>query len=136
MNRQKAVLPVPDTIPESLPEDWQQQAPPAPLDPFAVPAAGRWQGNLETLATVLGNRARWVALRELGLHGRLPVAWLAMRAGVSAQVMSQHMSVLKKAGLVVPSVGRLYQLHASLMPARDVQHIDLGYAVIRLPPRR
>lgn len=59
----------------------------------------------------------------------------AMRAEVSSQVMSQHMMVLKKTGMVVPSQGLNYQLHPSLMPVPGAEGIGLGNAVIRLPAR-
>ena len=122
---------------EALPAGWEQQPPPPPpRDPALPPEPGRWQGHLEVLATLLGNRARLVVLRELAAHERLPVAWLAMRAGVSASVMSQHMSMLKKAGIVIRSLGRLYQLHPSLMPAPGSHYLDLGNVLLRLPPRR
>lgn len=121
---------------EALPANWQQQPPPPPPpDPTIPPAPGRWRGNLDLMATVLGNRVRWVVLRELAVHGRLPVAWLASRASVSPAIMSQQVRILREAGVVVPSLGRLYELHPSLVPAPGAHYLDLGYAQLRLPPR-
>ena len=126
----------PGALAEALPADWEQQPPPPPpRGPELPPVAGRWKGNLEVMATILGNRARWVALRELAVHGHLPVAWLASRAEVTPSVMSQQMAVLKKAGVVVPAMGRLYALHPSLVPAQGAHYLDLGHAQLRLPPR-
>ena len=46
------------------------------------------------------------------------------------------MTMLKKAGIVVPSLGRLYQLRPSLMPAPGASCLDLGHVLLRLPPQR
>lgn len=85
------------------------------------------------LSTVLGDRARWIILRELARHGQLPLSFLAARAGIKAPTASQHMQVLKKAGVVVKAMGRLYRLHPSLQPPPGAEFLDLGPALIRLP---
>ena len=87
---------------------------------------------LAKLARVLSDPTRWRILRELAKGEALPVQVLAGRAGSTPNLTSKHMSVLRKAGMVVVGYGRLYQLVPEMRPAPGAMHLDLGHCHLRL----
>jgi DNA-binding transcriptional ArsR family regulator len=84
------------------------------------------------LASILHDPVRWRILRELCPGESLPVIELAMRARTKATKVSKHMAVLRKAGLVTTSYGRLYKLAPALKPDLTAQRLDLGHCVLKL----
>ena len=101
--------------------------------PLKVPVEP-WRGNLKVLGTVLGDRTRLIMLRELGRHGTLPIIHFVNKAQVAPSSASQHMKVLREAGVVVKAPGKLNRLHPSLQPAPGAEFLDLGHVLVRLPP--
>ena len=49
-----------------------------------------------------------------------------------ADLISKHIAVLRKAGLVIQGRNRLYQLNANFVTDRETKSFDLGHCVLRL----
>jgi DNA-binding transcriptional ArsR family regulator len=62
----------------------------------------------------------------------LPVIEIAIRAGIKPTKASKHLAVLRKAGLVTSSYGRLYKMSPILKPDLVGQRLDLGHCVLKL----
>lgn len=56
--------------------------------------------NVATVLAALGDPTRRLLLEKLKAQGALPVGVLAQGTGVSRPAVSQHLAVLKSAGLV------------------------------------
>ena len=53
---------------------------------------------------------------------------------MSRPATSMHLAVLRKAGLIEQTIGRLYRLPARLRPAPGADCLDLGLCRLVLPP--
>lgn len=91
--------------------------------------------TLPNLARVLGDKARWIILRELARGEALPVKELARRTACTPAMTSKHMLALRKAGMVVVGYGRLYHLAPALRPAPGATTLDLGHCLLKITPR-
>ena len=92
--------------------------------------------SLTDIANLLGYRARWIALRELGKGPALPVNELARQMGLTPGAASKQMALMLELGVVKVGYGRLYSLAPAFRPAPGALEIDLGHCRVRLdrPP--
>ena len=88
------------------------------------------------LSLLLGNPARWIALRELCKEPGLPVNELGRRMGMSQNSASKQMTLMLKLGVVTTMYGRLYTLAPAYRPTSGKLEIDFGHCLVRLdrPP--
>lgn len=84
------------------------------------------------VASILHDPARWRILKVMSQGESLPVVEIGMRAGIKATKASKHLAVLRKAGLVTSSYGRLYKMSPTLKPDLVAQRLDLGHCVLKL----
>lgn len=88
---------------------------------------------LRKLAAALGAESRWQILATLADGRPLMVKEIAARLKYSPALVSKHMAVLKKAGLVEPGQAGMYQIPAHFVVAAATGHVDFGHCLIRLP---
>jgi len=91
--------------------------------------------KFEHLFVALAHTARWKILKELSRGEPLMAIELAKAAGCSAGMVSKHLAMLRKAGMVKQGRGRLYQLHDHHLPAAGQNTLDFGHCVLRLDVR-
>ncbi|MBL9154327.1 MAG: helix-turn-helix transcriptional regulator [Verrucomicrobiales bacterium] len=102
----------------------------------SFPVAGASEGRVPALpfgATVkaIGDPLRLRILRELGSGDRLMVTEIAGRLRVSANLVSKHLAVLRRVGLV-DIRQRLYGMPRHVIVDGDRQTLDLGFCVLKL----
>ncbi len=88
--------------------------------------------SLSDVATLLGNPARWIALRELSKSPGLPVNELGRRMGMTPNAASKHVTLMVELGVVTTLYGRMYGLAPAFRPTPGKQEIDFGHCVVRL----
>jgi DNA-binding transcriptional ArsR family regulator len=87
------------------------------------------------LIAAIGEPTRWAILSELSAGEPLMVKELAERLKRSSTVISKHMAVLRRAGVVVIGRGGLYQIPANFLASTEKRHVDFGHCLLRLPAR-
>lgn len=85
----------------------------------------------DALASALGEPLRWAILRELASGERLMVKEIAERTGRPPTLISKHLGVLRKLGLVAIQQ-RLYAMPQEWIADREARVLDLGYCLLRL----
>ena len=98
----------------------------------ASTSAGR--RDLKTISTILSIPVRWQILYIFAREELVSVTALAGKVGMSRPATSMHLRVLKDAGLIESTIGRLYRLAPALRPAPGVEYLDLGLCRLLLPP--
>jgi DNA-binding transcriptional ArsR family regulator len=88
---------------------------------------------LDALLAAIGAPLRWAILAELGSGEPRMVKEIAQQLRRSPTLISKHMAVLRRAGVVVCGRGGLYQIPAHFRAAPDKQHVDFGHCLLRLP---
>ncbi len=88
---------------------------------------------LDTLLAAIGAPVRWAILTELGSGEPRMVKEIAQKLRRSPTLVSKHMAVLRRAGVVVCGRGGLYQIPAHFVTAADKRHLDFGHCLLRLP---
>jgi len=88
--------------------------------------------DYEKLLNVISHSARWKILRALCAGEGMTVTQLADDLGLSVDMSSKHLKVLKDAGLVERKRNRLYALNAVYQPAPGEPLLDFGHCVLRL----
>jgi DNA-binding transcriptional ArsR family regulator len=84
------------------------------------------------MVSALGAPTRWRILAELGSGEPLMVKEIAERMKCSAALVSKHIAVLKKAGLVEVGRAGMYQIPAHFVVSPQEGHVDYGHCLIRL----
>lgn len=105
------------------------------MNPEPNPPAASQQPvvSVKDLSRALADPTRWRLLWELGQGEALPVMELARRVGRPASLISKHLGILRKAGLVVIGYyGRLYQYAPALRYVPGARTVDLGQCVMKL----
>lgn len=108
--------------------------PESPSPAHQPPSADLLPVSLEDLAQALAVPARWVFLRELARGEALPVAELARRTGITPNLASKHLMVLRELKLVEQVYARLYRLASTLRVDASAGLLDLGFCLLRLDP--
>jgi len=88
--------------------------------------------SVADVSSLLGNPARWIALRELCKEPALPVYELGKRMGITPAAASKHVALMLRIGVVTAVYGRLYALAPAFRPAPGTLEIDFGHCVVRL----
>ncbi|HUB86507.1 MAG TPA: metalloregulator ArsR/SmtB family transcription factor [Verrucomicrobiae bacterium] len=88
--------------------------------------------DYERLLNVISHSARWRILRALCTGEAMTVTQLADDLGISVDMSSKHLKVLKNAGLIERKRNRLYTLTAAYQLAPGEPLLDFGHCVLRL----
>jgi DNA-binding transcriptional ArsR family regulator len=88
--------------------------------------------SLETLLTVLGNTTRWNILRELADGTSLLVSELAERTGNDSSVISKHLTLMRKAGIIINPRIRLFEIAPQFLSNPAEKFLDFGYCLLRM----
>lgn len=88
--------------------------------------------SVAEVASLLGNPARWIALRELSKESALPVYELGRRMGITPAAASKHVAMMLRFGVVTAVYGRLYALAPAFRPVSGTLEIDFGHCLVRL----
>lgn len=88
--------------------------------------------NHEKLLTAISHSGRWRMLRALCTGEGMTVTQLAGDLGISVDMSSKHLKMLKDAGLVERKRNRLYILTAAYQPVPGEPLLDYGHCVLRL----
>lgn len=102
-----------------------------------IPAASQTVSStsmpaLAPLLAAIGDPVRWRILSELSAGEPLMVVEIAERIGRDAGLVSKHLAVLRKAGLVVSGRARLYQIPLQFLPSPGQRVVDYGHCLLRL----
>jgi len=95
------------------------------------PAAATPRLPLDAVVAAIASATRWSILRELSAGEQLAVIEIAERVGISPNLTSRHMAVLRKAGLAVVGRNRLYRIPQQYLPAPGQRLVDLGHCLLR-----
>jgi DNA-binding transcriptional ArsR family regulator len=88
--------------------------------------------DYEKLLNVISHSSRWRMLRALCAGEGMTVTQLADDLGISVDMSSKHLKVLKDAGLIERKRNRLYALVSTYQLAPGETMLDLGHCVLRL----
>ena len=84
------------------------------------------------MVAALGDPTRWAIMAELSSGEPRMVKEIAKIIGQSPGLVSQHLTVLRGAGLVVLN-RRLYQVPPACVADAGKRHLDYGHCLLRLP---
>ena len=85
------------------------------------------------LVAALGDQTRWAILSELSSGEPRMVKELAQKLERSPSLISKHLAMLQRAGMVVTGRGRLWQIPKEFLVAPDRRQVDFGHCLLRLP---
>ena len=88
--------------------------------------------TLEQACQLLGDRNRWILLRELSKGETLPVGEIVRRLSMPRHAIHRYLVLLGKLGIVTKAYGRLYVMAPAYRPAPGTATIDFGHFVARL----
>lgn len=84
------------------------------------------------LARALGSPIRWAILAQLSNGQADMVLGLARKLGLPAVTISQHIGVLRRAGLVTVGIGHLYTIAPGFLADAARGHLEFGCCLLRL----
>jgi DNA-binding transcriptional ArsR family regulator len=87
---------------------------------------------INAIAKALGSSTRWAILAELSDGQPAMVLGLAKKLKLPPSTVSQHIGVLRRAGLVVAGLGRLYTIAPPYLADAAQGHLDFGHCLLRL----
>lgn len=88
---------------------------------------------LRHLSKAIGAPLRWAILTELASGEPRMVKEIALKLKKSPTLVSKHLAVLRKAGVVEIGRAGVYQIPKYFVVAPDQRHIDFGHCLLRLP---
>lgn len=88
--------------------------------------------KLSKLASVLSDRRRWKILNLLSSGEAMMVKEIAQRLGDAPANVSNHMKMLRSAGMVQVGSGRLYRLSEPYRQDPATRQIQFGFCTIHL----
>ncbi len=106
-------------------------------EPASTPVATVAAPPLLPLAPFLaaiGDPLRWSILGELSAGDPLLVKEIAERLGRSPSLISKHLAVLRRGGVVVAGRGNFYQVPKAFPVDATARRIDFGHCELRFPP--
>jgi DNA-binding transcriptional ArsR family regulator len=89
---------------------------------------------IKHMAKALGSPIRWAILSELSNGQPGMVLALARKLDLPPVSVSQHMGVLRRAGIVTAGLGGLYTIAPQFMADAEKGHLDFGHCLLRLKP--
>jgi len=84
------------------------------------------------MAAALGDPTRWAILAELSAGEPRMVKEIAQKLGRSPSLISKHLAMLQRAGMVV-NERRCWRVPAQFIASADQRHMDFGHCLLRLP---
>ena len=87
---------------------------------------------MKAMAKALGSPTRWAILAELSNGQPSMVLGLAKKLGQRPSTVSQHIGVLRRAGVVTVGIGRLYTIAPQFLADAGQGHVDFGHCLLRL----
>ncbi len=87
---------------------------------------------LKSVLSAIGTPTRWRILSELSAGEPLMVSEIAQRTGQSADLVSKHLALLRKCGMVVRSRGVFHQIPGQYLPVPGRRVVDFGHCLLRL----
>lgn len=87
---------------------------------------------LAEMAAALGDPTRWAILAELSSGELRMVKEIAQKLGRSPSLISKHLAMLQRAGMVV-SERRCWRVPAQFIASAERREMDFGHCVLRLP---
>jgi DNA-binding transcriptional ArsR family regulator len=87
---------------------------------------------IKVVAKVLASPIRWAILASLSDGRPDMVLGLAKKLNLPAVTVSQHIGVLRRAGVVVVGLGRLYTIAPQFLADAGQGHLDFGHCLVRL----
>ena len=85
------------------------------------------------LSKAIGAPLRWAILTELASGEPRMVKEIALKLRKSPTLVSKHMAVLRRAGVVEIGRAGVYQIPKHFTIAPDKRHVDFGHCLLRLP---
>ena len=85
------------------------------------------------LSKAIGASLRWAILTELASGEPRMVKEIALKLRKSPTLVSKHMAVLRRAGVVEIGRAGVYQIPKHFAVAPDKRHVDFGHCLLRLP---
>lgn len=87
---------------------------------------------IKQMAKALGSPIRWAILAELSNGQPGMVLAIARKLNLRPVTVSQHMGVLRRAGIVVVGLGGLYTVAPQFLADAAQGHLDFGHCLLRL----
>jgi DNA-binding transcriptional ArsR family regulator len=105
------------------------------IPPDSTPETGSTPPLLPLKAVLhgAGDPTRWLILAELAAGEPLMVKEIAQHLRCSPSLISKHLAVLRKGGLVVTGRAGLYSIPAQYLVSKEKRHVDYGHCLLRLP---
>jgi DNA-binding transcriptional ArsR family regulator len=88
---------------------------------------------IDKLIAAVGAPVRWGILGELSAGESLMVKEIAGRLKCSPTLVSKHMAVLRKAGMVTVGRAGVYLIPPHFVINTAERHVDYGHCLLRLP---
>ena len=103
--------------------------------PPNTPATARLP--LATVLSAISNTQRWHILYILSKGEPMGPSDLAPLIGCTPSGASNHLCVLRDAGIVIQSYGRLYRIKPGFLPTPGQPIMEFGHCLLRLdePPK-
>jgi hypothetical protein len=98
--------------------------------PSNTPATPRLP--LKNVLSAISNTARWHILAILSRGEPMGSSDLAPLIGCTPSGASNHLCVLRDAGIVVQGYGRLYRIQPQFLPTPGQPIMELGHCLLRL----
>jgi DNA-binding transcriptional ArsR family regulator len=89
--------------------------------------------TIDLLLAAIGAPVRWAILTELASGEPRMVKEIAHKLGRSPTLVSKHMALLRRAGVVEIGRAGVYQIPRQFVVAPDKRHIDFGHCLLRMP---
>ena len=87
---------------------------------------------LDKVIAAIGTPVRWGILGELSAGEPLMVKEIAERLKCSPTLISKHMAVLRRAGMVAVGRAGVYFIPQHFVMSTAERHVDFGHCVLRL----
>jgi len=88
---------------------------------------------LDKFIAAIGAQVRWGILGELSAGEPLMVKEIAERLKCSPTLISKHMAVLRRAGMVTVGRAGVYLIPPHFPISTAARHVDFGHCLLRLP---
>src|SRR4051812_20026688 len=104
-----------------------------PLDSTPPTSSPQPTLALKNVLQGVGDPTRWLILAQLAAGEALMVKEIAQALGCSPSLVSKHLAVLRRGGLVVTGRAGLYFIPAQYLVSKENRHVDYGHCLLRLP---
>ena len=88
---------------------------------------------IAALTKAIGTPLRWAILTELASGEPRMVKEIALKLRRSPSLVSKHLAVLRRAGVVEIGRAGVYQIPKYFTVAPEKRHLDFGHCLLRMP---